>query len=70
MLHCTDPEKSARLRKTRVAQFPKDRIVASSCEGCLSAFRIENRETAHLLELLFGKSKSRGWGNRIKNTWK
>ena len=70
MLHCTDPEKSARLRKARVAQFPENRIVASSCEGCLSAFRTEKRETAHLLEMLFGKSESRGWGNRMKNTWK
>ena len=70
MLHCTDPEKSSGLRKMRVAQFPEDRIVASSCEGCLSAFRGENRQTAHLLEMLFGKSKSRGWFNRFKNTWK
>lgn len=70
MLHCTAPEKSARLRKMRISQFPEDRIIASSCEGCLSAFRGEHRETSHLLELLFGKSKSRGWGNRFKNTWK
>ena len=70
MLHCTDPEKSTKLRKARVAQFPEDRIVASSCEGCLSAFRSEKRETAHLLEILFGKSGTRGWANRIKNTWK
>ncbi len=70
MLHCTDPEKSAKLRKTRVSQFPADRTIASSCEGCLSAFRGEKRETAHLLELLFGKSQSRGWINRFKNTWK
>lgn len=70
MLHCTDPEKSAKLRKKRISQFPEDRIIASSCEGCLGAFRGEHRETAHLLELLFGKSKSRSWGNRIKNTWK
>lgn len=70
MLHCTDPEKSSGLRKMRVAQFPEDRIVASSCEGCLSAFRGENRQTAHLLEMLFGKSKTRGWLNRFDNTWK
>ena len=69
MLHCTAPEKSARLRRARVAQFPEDRIIASSCEGCLSAFRSENRESIHLLELLFGRSGTRGWGNRIKNTW-
>ena len=70
MLHCTDPAKSAKLRKARLAQFPAERTIASSCEGCLSAFRGENRDTAHLLELLFGRSKSRGWGNRFKNTWK
>lgn len=70
MLHCTDPEKSGKLRKIRLAQLPEDRSIASSCEGCLSAFRSEHRETVHLLELLFGKSKSRGWANRIKNTWK
>lgn len=70
MLHCTDPEKNTKLRKIRTAQFPADRIIASSCEGCLSAFRGEKRETAHLLELLFGRSQSRGWGNRVKNTWK
>lgn len=70
MLHCTEPEKSARLRKARVSQFPADRVIASSCEGCLSAFRSEKRETAHLLEVLFGKSRTRSWGNRIKNTWK
>ena len=70
MLHCTDPKKSAKLRKIRISQFPADRTIVSSCEGCLSAFRSEKRETVHLLELLFGKSKSRGWGNRCKNTWK
>lgn len=70
MLHCTDPAKSAVLRKKRLAQLEEGRIIASSCEGCLSAFRGEKRETAHLLELLFGVSKSRGWGNRFKNTWK
>ena len=70
MLHCTHPEKSARLRKARLAQFPEDRTIASSCEGCLSAFRSEKRDTTHILELLFGRSRTRGWGNRFKNTWK
>ena len=70
MLHCTDPVKSAALRKKRLAQLPPERIISSSCEGCLSAFRSEKRETAHLLEMLFGRSKSRGWGNRFRNTWK
>lgn len=70
MLHCTDPVASRKIRQRRLAEFPEDRIIASSCEGCLSAFRSENRQTAHLLELLFGKSKTRGWHNRLKNTWK
>ncbi|MBE6922211.1 MAG: (Fe-S)-binding protein [Ruminococcaceae bacterium] len=70
MLHCTNPEASRKIREKRLAEFPEDRTIASSCEGCLSAFRGAGRDTAHLLEILFGKSKSRGWGNRIKNTWK
>lgn len=70
MLHCTNPEASRNIREKRLSEFPEDRTIASSCEGCLSAFRGAGRDTAHLLEILFGKSKSRGWGNRIKNTWK
>jgi len=70
MLAATDPEKSAKIRAARLAEFPADRIVASSCEGCLDAFRGEGRETCHLLELLFGRSASRGWGNRFKTTLK
>lgn len=70
MLAATDPERSAKMRRNRLKEFPEDRIIVSSCEGCLGAFRGEGRNTAHLLELLFGKSKSRGWGNRIKTTLK
>lgn len=70
MLAATDPEKSAKMRRNRLKEFPKDRTVISNCEGCLGAFRSESRDTLHLLELLFGKSKSRGWGNRIKTTLK
>ena len=70
MLHCTDPETSRKIRERRLSEFPVERTIASSCEGCLSAFRGAGRDTAHLLEILFGKSKSRGWGNRLKNTWK
>lgn len=70
MLAATDPEKSVKLRKARLSEFPEGKTIASSCEGCLGAFRGEGRETVHLLELLFGKSKSRGWGNRIKTTQK
>ena len=70
MMAATDPEKSARMRRARLAEFPEDRIIASSCEGCLNAFRSEGRSTCHLLEVLFGRSRSRGWANRIKTTLK
>ena len=70
MLAATDPEKSAKMRRNRLKEFPEDRIIVSSCEGCLGAFRGENRQTLHLLELLFGKSNTRGWANRIKTTLK
>lgn len=70
MLAATDPEKSAKMRRKRLEEFPADRTVASNCEGCLGAFRSEGRQGIHLLELLFGQSKSRGWGNRIKTTLK
>lgn len=70
MLAATDPEKSRKMRLKRLEEFPVDRTVASNCEGCLGAFRSEGRDAIHLLELLFGRSKSRGWGNRIKTTLK
>lgn len=70
MMAATDPEKSAKMRTARLSEFPEDRTIVSSCEGCLGAFRSEGRNTAHLLELLFGRSQSRGWGNRFKNTLK
>ena len=70
MMAATDPEKSALMRRNRLKEFPENRTIVSSCEGCLGAFRSENRKTAHLLELLFGKSKARGWANRIKTTLK
>ena len=70
MLAATDPEKSRKMRLKRLEEFPCDRTIVSSCEGCLGAFRGESRKTIHLLELLFGKSNSRGWGNRIKTTLK
>lgn len=70
MLAAREPEKSARMRTNRLAQFPEERIIASSCEGCLGAFHSEGRDTCHLLEILFGRSSTRGWGNRIKTTWK
>ena len=70
MMRSTDPEKSARMRTHRLEELGKDRIILSNCEGCLDAFRSEGRETCHLLELLFGRSKSRSWANRIKITKK
>jgi len=70
MMAATDPEKSATMRRNRLKEFPEDRTIVSSCEGCLGAFRGEGRQALHLLELLFGQSKSRGWGNRFKTTMK
>ena len=70
MLAATDPEKSAKMRRNRLKEFPEELIIASSCEGCLGAFRGEGRNTLHLLELLFGKSHARCWGNRFKTTLK
>lgn len=70
MMQAVDPEKSRKMRLNRLKEFPEDRVIVSNCEGCLGAFRSEKRKTIHLLELLFGISKSRGWGNRIKTTLK
>ena len=70
MLAATDPEKSRKMRLNRLEEFPEERTIVSNCEGCLGAFRGEGRATIHLLELLFGKSKARGWANRIKTTLK
>jgi len=70
MLAATDPQKSATMRRNRLKEFPEDRTIVSSCEGCLGTFRGEGRTTTHLLELLFGKSNARGWANRIKTTLK
>lgn len=69
MLHTLSPEKSAAIRQKRLAEFPEDRIILSSCEGCLGAFRKGGREARHLLELLFGVSSRRGWSNRLKITF-
>ena len=70
MMRATDPEKSAKMRAHRLEELGETRIILSNCEGCLDAFRSEGRETCHLLELLFGKSKTRSWANRIKLTKK
>lgn len=68
MLRASDPAKSAAMRTGRLDKVPSNLPVASYCAGCVDAFSSEGRETAHLVELLFGKSQSRGWGNRIQNT--
>lgn len=68
MLRAREPEKSASMRSARLNEVPSNLPIASYCAGCVDAFGSEGRKTAHLLELLFGKSKSRGWGNRIHNT--
>ena len=70
MMTAIDPEKSAKMRHARLAEFPEGKTIASNCEGCLGAFRGEGRQTIHLLELLFGKSRARGWSNRFKTTLK
>lgn len=70
MMRATDPEKSGAMRKRRLEEFPKDAVITSYCEGCLNAFRSEGRSTLHILELLFGKSRARGWKNRIMYTRK
>ena len=68
MTHTLRPEVSAQMRQRRLNEFPADRVILSSCEGCLGAFRPEGRQTMHLLELLFGQSSSHSWGNRIRTT--
>ena len=70
MMRATDPKKSMQMRRKRLEDLGNERVILSSCEGCLDAFRSEGRETRHLLELLFGRSKSRGWGNRFRTTRK
>lgn len=68
MLRTRDPEKSRALRAARTGEFPQGQPVASCCEGCLDAFRGEGLDTVHLLEVLFGRSGKRGWGNRLAFT--
>ena len=68
MTHTLAPEKSAAMRRRRTAEFPAGLPVVSCCEGCLGAFRGEGLAAFHLLEMLFGASGSRGWGNRLAFT--
>lgn len=68
MLRSAAPEKSAVIRRRRLAQLDEGRTILSCCEGCLDAFRSEGRDARHILEYLFGESESRSWMNRIKTT--
>ncbi len=68
MLHSRDPEASAAMRKRRVEEFDPKLPVCSYCEGCLGSFRGEKLDTLHVLELLFGRSTRRSWGNRFTFT--
>ncbi len=68
MLRAREPNKSAHLRAIRMAEFDPALPVCAPCEGCLDAFRSAGLDTTHVLELLFGKSQNRGWGNRLKFT--
>ncbi|MEN6418288.1 MAG: (Fe-S)-binding protein [Clostridiaceae bacterium] len=68
MFRAIDPAKSAVMRTGRLDEIPPSLPITSYCAGCVDAFSSEGRKTAHLVELLFGRSKSRGWGNRIQNT--
>ena len=70
MLRSINPAQSAAIRRRRLSELDESRIIASCCEGCLDAFHSEGRDTCHLLEILFGRSKTRSWGNRINNTKK
>lgn len=70
MMEFSAPENRQKMRSRRLAELPEERTILSSCEGCLSAFRSGGRKTCHLLELLFGRSASRGWSNRFKTTLK
>ena len=68
MLRALDPEKSAKLRALCLSEFTEEKTITACCAGCLDAFSGEGRRTAHLLEVLFGKSLRQNWGNRLKLT--
>ncbi len=68
MLRAIDPGKSAAIRTGRLGEIPNTLPVTSYCAGCVDAFRGEKHDALHLVELLFGVSRSRGWCNRIRNT--
>lgn len=70
MTHTLKPEIAAEMKQRRLAEFPENRIILSSCEGCLGSFRSADRKCLHLLELLFGKSEKHSWNNRFKTTLK
>ncbi len=70
MMHSLRPEISVQMKQRRLEEFPAERTILSSCEGCLGAFRTSNRKCIHLLELLFGESTNRSWSNRLNTTFK
>ena len=68
MLRATNPKKSDKMRTARLDEISDALPVTSYCAGCVDAFASGGHDAAHLVELLFGKSRARGWGNRLKNT--
>lgn len=65
MLRTKNPQASSKIRHERLSDFPEDLPITACCQGCLSAFASEGRATLHTLEVLFGESKKKGWGNRL-----
>ncbi|NCB31965.1 MAG: hypothetical protein EOM66_11235, partial [Clostridia bacterium] len=68
MLHRADPAKSANMCKSRAEEAPVPRIV-SYCQGCINSFTKEGVEAAHILELLYGSSRYKGWFNRFRTRY-
>lgn len=65
MLHVRAPNSAEKIRKSRVRETPAPQV-SSYCQGCLGAFAAEGLPTAHLLEILYGKSRRYGWLNRLR----
>lgn len=71
MLHFTNKRASFLIRNKRVDELKKTaNIICSYCNGCLNSFLKENIKVIHLLELVFGKSKSNNYFNRLCMTFK
>jgi len=65
MLHVRRPEEAAKMRRSRAREVPAPQVT-SYCQGCLGSFTEEGFPTAHLLEILYGKSRRCGWLNRLR----